>query len=63
MTWMEIVKETPTHKLGKKRTIDYMGTCKKCNQYVKDGDECPLTLPAKTFEIPTASSCPMKVGR
>lgn len=51
MSWEELIKAG---------TIDYTGTCKKCNQFVRGGAKCPLTLPSPD-KAPQGPNCPMRV--
>lgn len=53
MTWEDILKG---------RTIQYSGTCSKCKEFKRSGDECSLKLPAQG-ETPAPPYCPMKVNQ
>lgn len=52
----EIVKASKT---------DYSGTCPKCKKFIRGfpNNECPMKLPAKSPNIPSVSSCPMKIEK
>jgi len=54
MTWVEVIKS---------KKVVYSGTCPKCGEFVTRSQECPSNLPAKTPELMTVDTCPMKLER
>ena len=45
----------------KKAPVQYSGTCPRCGDFVKGGDECPIKLPAKGEGLQAKAYCPMRI--
>ena len=46
----------------KKAPVQYSGTCPRCGDFVKGGDECPIKLPAKGEGLQAKAYCPMRIA-
>lgn len=45
----------------KANIVQYSGTCRKCGEFVANGDPCPLKLRSAKEQGRQTDSCPMKV--
>ncbi len=52
MKWEQQIKKAP---------VQYSGTCKKCGEFVRGGQECPIKLPAKGTGLQAKTYCPMRI--
>lgn len=45
----------------KANVVVYSGTCRKCGDFVRGGDKCPLSLRGAEEQGKQTDSCPMKI--